>query len=110
MLDLNWLLSYMKISFKEMNHYIRKIAHFTVYITLGLLVINGFRRSGLKEAKYYSFAIVICILYAISDEFHQSFVPGRGLSVFDVLIDSSGAIMGVLIYILMRQIKNVCNK
>lgn len=41
---------------------------------------------------------MICILYAISDEVHQLFVPGRGGQVRDVIIDSAGAIAGILGY------------
>jgi VanZ family protein len=51
-------------------------------------------RSGKKKI---SWMILICVLYAISDEIHQSFVPGRGPSIIDVFIDSTGAITGIIL-------------
>ena len=79
-------------------HYlVRKNAHFFVYLVLGLLVVNGLRSSGIKGYKKIGISIAICVLYAISDEVHQLFVPGRAGQIKDVLIDSSGAIVGILI-------------
>ena len=48
--------------------------------------------------------ISIGILYAISDEFHQSFSPGRSPKVTDVYIDTLGVIVGALLVILIRMI------
>jgi len=45
------------------------------------------------------------MLYAITDEFHQYFVPGRSAEIRDVLIDSSGAFIGILLTIGIIQIK-----
>ncbi len=50
-------------------------------------------------------SLMICILYAISDEVHQSFVPGRGPGVMDVLIDSAGAMVGIGMYEMISRIK-----
>ena len=43
-------------------------------------------------------ALIVCVLYAISDEVHQMFVPGRGPGIKDVLIDSAGATVGIGVY------------
>lgn len=43
-------------------------------------------------------ALATCIVYAVSDEIHQLFVPGRGAQVKDVMIDSTGAFAGIIIY------------
>jgi len=48
---------------------------------------------------------VFCVLYAISDETHQIFVPGRSAQISDVLIDSVGAIVGILMYLVLARIK-----
>lgn len=80
------------------NHIIRKMAHFTVYFILGILVVNAIGQRYSLDTKWILGSIIICILYAISDEFHQSFVPGRGPAVFDVLVDSFGASTGILLY------------
>lgn len=55
----------------------------------------GLRISGVDRSKRIAIALLTCVLYAISDEVHQSFVPGRGAQVKDVLIDSAGAIVGI---------------
>ena len=72
---------------------IRKLAHFTEYFILGLLVYNLIYSN---QKKAY-FAIIICVLYAISDEIHQLFVPGRSCQVLDVIIDSSGSLLGIIL-------------
>ena len=85
---------------KIINHIVRKNAHFFIYLVLGILVINAIRKS-----KYL--ALLICVFYAISDELHQSFVQGRGPGIKDVLIDSVGAYVGILIFIvIMKKIMN----
>ena len=45
----------------------------------------------------FGISIVVGLIYAITDEFHQSFVPGRGPSVTDVCIDTAGVFAGILI-------------
>ncbi|QZY55563.1 VanZ family protein [Crassaminicella profunda] len=84
---------------RSFNHIVRKNAHFFAYLVLGVLVMNAMRKSGGYEYKYVVVALLICVLYAISDEIHQVFVPGRGPGVKDVLIDSWGATVGTLVYL-----------
>ena len=62
---------------------IRKLAHYTEYLILGILVMN----LNNNKSKSIYLSIIICLLYAISDEFHQSFVPGRSCQLYDVAID-----------------------
>ena len=76
---------------KILSYIIRKAAHFTEYLVLGILVNNMIK---LYNKKAY-IAIIICILYAISDEFHQSLVPGRSPQIQDIFIDSIGSIIGI---------------
>lgn len=71
---------------------VRKSAHFCVYLILGLLVMNCFS----INKKYILYSIVICLLYSISDEIHQIFVPGRSGEVLDVIIDTFGSFIGVM--------------
>lgn len=86
------------INKSSFNHVIRKNAHFFAYLILGILVANGLRSIGVIGYKAIGFGLLICVLYAISDEIHQLFVPGRGGQVKDVIIDSAGAIVGILVY------------
>ena len=46
-------------------------------------------------------AIIFCLIYACSDEFHQFFVAGRAGRLTDILIDTTGSILGVLTYYLV---------
>ena len=73
---------------------VRKLAHFIEYFILGLLVFNMIR---CYDKKIY-IAIIICILYAISDEIHQLFVVGRSCKIMDMLIDSMGSVSGILLF------------
>lgn len=72
----------------EYDYPLRKIAHMLEYGVLALLV----RRAGKSRAQ----AFVFSVLYAASDEWHQSFVPGRAGAAGDVLIDGAGALTALL--------------
>src|SRR5690554_609911 len=67
-----------KFNMGRFNHMLRKGAHFFAYLVLGILMINGLSSSDIYGFKGIGLAILICILYAISDEVHQLFDPGRG--------------------------------
>jgi VanZ family protein len=82
-------------------HFIlRKCAHVGEYAVLGLLLLRAatlmtnFKRS--IPIKYLS-VLGVCLLVAATDEFHQTFVASRGASAMDVMIDSVGSIVGLLI-------------
>jgi uncharacterized protein YfiM (DUF2279 family) len=80
---------------------VRKAAHLTEYAILAALWCRAiFSGTNLKWTKPMLFmsAWMVCVLVAASDEFHQSFVQSRGASLWDVAIDSAGAIFGLLIY------------
>ena len=85
---------------------IRKGAHFSVYLILGILTSNALCISDVPLKKQILYALAISILYAASDEFHQSFVPGRGPSIVDVGVDTGGAIVGIFIYQGIRRLIN----
>jgi len=82
----------------EMCDIVRKLAHFGVYFVLGVLMMNAQSISGMRDRKAFILSIVFCVLCAVIDEAHQLFVPGRGVQVMDVLIDSAGAIAGIWLY------------
>lgn len=86
-----------------LNYVIRKIAHITEFFVLGILVMNLIH---CYNKKTY-IAIILCIIYAISDEFHQSLVPGRSPQIYDVLIDTVGSSLGISIYKLLTKIANI---
>ncbi|HTG86063.1 MAG TPA: VanZ family protein, partial [Pyrinomonadaceae bacterium] len=70
----------------------RKIAHLTEYAILALLAARAFRgssRVGLR-ARWLLASLVLIVVYALVDEYHQSFVPSRSASINDSLIDMIG--------------------
>lgn len=82
----------------DFNNIIRKNAHFFAYLFLGGIVLNALRLSLHRSWIYRAFiAVAICGMYAVSDEIHQMFVPGRGAQLSDVLIDTSSAVVGIAI-------------
>lgn len=75
---------------------VRKAAHFTEYFILYLLAINVMKYYfNIKNAILYAF--IFSVLYACTDEIHQYFIPGRAMALKDVLIDSSGALLAMII-------------
>ncbi len=92
------------LDINEWNHIVRKNTHFFAYLILGILVLNALRRSGTAGMKSAVMALLICVLYAVSDEEHQLFVDGRGAQVTDALIDSAGVCFGIGIYLLASKI------
>lgn len=91
----------------RINYILRKNAHFFAYLVLGLLMMNASRRNGISGTKLVLLSLGICVFYAISDEIHQLFVPGRGGQVKDVLIDSAGAIVGIGVYELVNRLRKM---
>lgn len=88
----------------------RKSAHFSIYMILGVLSFLTFiSYEKLLFALRLTLSGGICLLYAASDEFHQLFVPGRSGEVRDVMIDFSGAALGIalstLVFLLICRIK-----
>ncbi|MBQ9807510.1 MAG: VanZ family protein [Ruminococcus sp.] len=82
---------------------IRKCAHFSLYLCLGTLVsLTAGRRKVLSIGS--AGTMIFCFLYAVSDEIHQHFVPGRSCEFRDVMIDTSGALTGMLLSFFMMYI------
>lgn len=79
--------------------YVRKAAHMTEYAILAVLLYIWLGKWQFTTGKKMFLAIIAAALYAASDETHQLFVAGRSGRLTDVLIDSSGAILGVLIFV-----------
>ena len=85
---------------------VRKAAHFTEYMLLGIALYGSFhytekagRPGKILSGKYSRFlcAWLIGTLYAMTDECHQYFIPGRSCEIRDMLIDSAGVLMGAVI-------------
>jgi VanZ family protein len=63
-----------------------------------MLVFNVLKEYKLGNKKLIGFSILFAGLYAVTDEIHQTFVSGRSAEVRDVLIDTIGASIGVVLY------------
>lgn len=77
--------------------YVRKAAHMTEYFLLAIAVSFPLYVYGLRGFPLLLFAGLICVGFACGDEYHQSFVDGRGPSVRDVCIDSVGVFFGIML-------------
>lgn len=86
--------------FEKVSFFVRKTGHFGEYGILGLLVLGflltfeNIRTMKKAVLKMISAAVLICMLYAATDEFHQGFVDGRSPKITDVFIDTAGAFAG----------------
>jgi VanZ family protein len=84
---LRWLIPGISAASVDVGHMLtRKAAHFTEYGILFWLLVRG----PMKERPYL--ALMLCVVYALTDEGHQVFVPGRTASLYDVALDSTGAL------------------
>ena len=76
---------------------IRKLAHFSIYGLMGvfsLLSFISYRAPKLLPGGIAAW--ILCVVYSVSDEIHQHFIPGRSCELRDMCIDSAGAILGIL--------------
>lgn len=86
---------------KKYDVYLRKFTHFSIYLIGGILIffmyyiLNILNYGKIKYIKTYS--TLLGVIYAVSDELHQYFVPGRSGELRDVILDSLGVIAGVFI-------------
>ncbi|MDQ3549496.1 MAG: VanZ family protein [Chloroflexota bacterium] len=77
-------------------------AHMILYGVLALLLLFAVDRSPRRARSSMTAAIAIAALYGVSDEFHQSFVPGRDASVLDLLVNTAGATIAVVVWSFRR--------
>ena len=100
------------IDAETVSFIVRKLAHFTEYLILGIFLaldtrdIADRRHEETVSAFIWIVPFFIGALYAATDELHQSFVPGRSCELRDVMIDSAGVAAGALILILMKRKAN----
>lgn len=81
----------------EIEYPVRKLAHMTEYFLLAVALSLPFYVYGLRGFALMIVAGLICVGFACGDEYHQSFVAGRGPSIKDVGIDSIGAFIGIIV-------------
>lgn len=95
-----------EVSIKELGvpgfteFFIRKLSHFLIYL---LLAFFATRLSKLYVKRFFIVGVIFSILYAASDEFHQSFTANRTPLVQDVVIDSIGALIGASLFLIINK-------
>jgi VanZ family protein len=96
-------------TFEIVHFLIRKLAHLTEYGMLGLFLYHSFtfRQPERWNARSAVSAVVVAGLFSLTDEYHQSFVPGRTASIVDCGIDTFGAVLGMLLLYAGRRIQNL---
>ena len=81
---------------------IRKLAHYTLYFILGILSFLVVKDYSINK-KLIIYSLLICFLYACSDEFHQLFIIGRSARVLDVIIDTFGSFCSISIFYIFNK-------
>ena len=86
---------------REVDHFVRKLAHFTEFALLGMMLRSFFAAAVAWGRQLLSrctlLAVCLCAMVAGMDEYLQQFSPGRSCQLSDVALDSSGALMGILV-------------
>jgi VanZ family protein len=79
---------------------VRKAAHFSEYGILAFLAARAFAgsRHAWVQRRWFGWAVLLVVVYSLSDEFHQSFVASRTGSIYDSLIDMAGGLFGAALY------------
>ncbi|WP_052085634.1 VanZ family protein [Clostridium sp. HMP27] len=95
---------------KFQNYLVRRGAHALEYIVLAILIANVFWQFGIRNKNVIVYVLFITLFYAVSDEFHQSFVKGRTSEVGDILLDFSGAIFGTITWYTLQGISLIVKR
>lgn len=82
----------------------RKAAHIIAYFILGLLIYSVVKTYKFTAKRTIVLSVLLALFYAIFDEIHQLFVPGRSGEIGDVLIDTVAAIIGIGAYFICNNI------
>ena len=91
---------------ERFDPFVRKTAHFTEYFILSILVFITLIDFNLTNKRLLIYTMLICILYAASDEIHQLFVSERAGRILDVLLDSLGSFLAVNICLFINKLKH----
>lgn len=89
---------------------VRKSAHFSIYLLLGICWYLFLVSAGLPQSRACLFALLLAASWAAMDEFHQTFVMGRSGEMRDVILDSAGALCGIGICRLFQNLRTAPSK
>ncbi len=91
---------------ETINNFVRKGSHFCEYALLAVTLAFHFYIHGFTGMRLLLLSIAVSATYAATDEFHQTFIPGRSGQFRDVMIDTSGAAAGMLFFFILLSIYN----
>ncbi|MFI3200662.1 MAG: VanZ family protein [Eubacteriales bacterium] len=86
-----------------MESVIRKLAHVIEYAMLAMTFYYAYYSEGRSRKRMIGVTFICSVAYAISDEVHQLFIPGRAGQVIDVLIDTCGVVLGIVFAMVLRK-------
>jgi len=88
----------------KINYIARKMAHFTEYAILAALLFRAFRADSIARwrLRWAAYSFAVAVSWALLDEFHQRFTRTRGGSIYDSLLDSSGALFMLAVIALLN--------
>lgn len=89
-----------------LNFIIRKLAHIMEYLILAFLSISLLKEYTKQEKTILLSTLIFCILYALTDEYHQSLVAGRTSTIKDVFIDTIGVIITLITELIIQRKTN----
>ncbi|MBL0386285.1 VanZ family protein [Tumebacillus sp. ITR2] len=98
------LVTYLK-PYGFVEFFIRKGAHITEYFLLAFLLWQTYASTKLTRGFVYGLALVTAVLYAASDEWHQTFVPNRTGHIIDVGMDSVGVVLALLLLLIWQTVQ-----
>lgn len=83
---------------------VRKLAHLSIYTLVGIFAMAFMCTFNTKLLYKFGISFLVGLIYAITDEYHQSFVAGRGPAITDVCIDTAGVCIGIVIVLIIISI------
>ena len=78
---------------------VRKLAHFSLYTVVGIMLMSFLSTIDTSKSTRVTITVIIGIIYAMSDEIHQIFTPGRTAHFTDVMIDTGVVLFGILVFV-----------
>ena len=84
---------------------IRKLAHYSIYTVGGILIMSYSYTLDKPRRQQVCESLIFGAFYAVTDELHQFFVPGRSARFFDIGIDTLGVFTGIAIYMMIKNLK-----
>ena len=83
------------------------IYHIVIFFLLAIFLLTALINGKINKRDFIFIAIIIALVYALFDEFHQLFVSGRSCSFSDFLLDSAGILFATFIYILSLKFRKI---